>query len=215
MDLSIPLDKMKILSKNFYLKDSALVAKNLLGKLLIRKLKEKDKLLVGRIVETEAYYGEKDPASRAYGGMKNFNKLMWGEVGRAFIYMVHANWLLNAVAHSENEAGAVLIRAIEPLYGIEEMQKQRKVSDLTELTSGPGKLTKALKIAKELNGADLTNVESEIYICHSQAEKSFKIQSNHRIGVSRDLPVKLRFYIDGNPFISKIKTKNKYGPVGI
>lgn len=193
--------EMKILSRNFYLKDPALVAKNLLGKMLVRKINSK--LLVGKIVETEAYYGEKDPASRAYRGMKNFNKLMWGEVGRAFIYMVHANWLLNAVAHPENEAGAVLIRALEPLNGVKEMKKYRRVSDLTELTSGPGKLTKAMKITKELNGTDLTNIESEIYICHRKAKEAFKIRSSHRIGVSSDLPLKLRFYIESNPYVSR------------
>ncbi|MEM2925493.1 MAG: DNA-3-methyladenine glycosylase [Methanocellales archaeon] len=191
---------MTILSRKFYLKDPALVAKNLLSKVLVRKINSK--LLVGKIVETEAYYGEKDPASRAYRGMKNFNKPMWGEAGRAFIYMVHANWLFNAVAHPENEAGAVLIRALEPLNGVEEMKKYRKVSDLTELTSGPGKLTKAMKITEELNGTDLTNIESEIFICHWKAEEA-KIRSSYRIGVSRDLPLKLRFYLESNPYVSR------------
>lgn len=200
--------EMKVLSREFYLKDPAIVAKNLLGKLLVRRIKSE--LLIGRIVETEAYYSEKDPASRAYRGLKNFNKPMWGEVGRAFIYMVHANWLLNAIAHPENEAGAVLIRALEPLDGLEEMKKNRRVSNLTELTSGPGKLTKAMKITKELNGADLTNIESEVFICQCEEKIIFKIRSSHRIGVSRDLPIKLRFYIESNPYVSKPN-----GPVGI
>ncbi|MEM2924580.1 MAG: DNA-3-methyladenine glycosylase [Methanocellales archaeon] len=192
---------MKVLPREFYSKDPAVVAKNLLGKVLIRRIKSE--LLIGRIVETEAYYGEKDPASRAYKGVKNFNKPMWGEVGRAFIYMVHANWLLNAIAHPENEAGAVLIRALEPLDGLEEMKKHRKISNITELTSGPGKLTKAMNITNKLNGVDLTNIESEIFICQFEEEMIFKIRSSHRIGVSRDLPIKLRFYIESNPYVSK------------
>lgn len=194
---------MKVLSRAFYLKDPALAAKNLIGKVLVRRLA--DEVLRGRMVETEAYYGENDPASRAYNGVKKFNKPMWEDAGRAFIYMVHANWLLNIVAHPENEVGAVLIRAVEPLEGIEEMKKHRKAGNIIKLTSGPGKLTRAMRITRELNRVDLTNSRSEIFICDSECESdtNLKILSSHRIGVKRDLARELRFYIEGNPFVSR------------
>ena len=106
---------MSMLSKDFYERDPALVAKNLLGKILVRKINSE--ILSGKIVETEAYYGEDDPASKAYKGRRMFNELMFMDVGKAFIYMVHGNWLLNIVAHLKGSVGAVLIRAIQPMEG--------------------------------------------------------------------------------------------------
>ncbi|MCD6431873.1 DNA-3-methyladenine glycosylase [Candidatus Bathyarchaeota archaeon] len=191
---------MKVLPKDFYERDPALVAKELLGKILVRRLGSE--VLSGKIVETEAYYGKNDPASRAYTGRKIFNELMFLDVGKAFIYMVHANWLLNIVAHLKNDVGAVLIRAIEPLEGIEIMRKNRKVEDIRNLTSGPGKLTKALAITKEQNGIDVTEISSELTIAEGKME-SFEIETSHRIGVKNDLPRELRFFVKGNKFVSK------------
>ena len=191
---------MKVLPKDFYERDPALVAKELLGKILVRRLGFE--VLSGKIVETEAYYGKNDPASRAYTGRKIFNELMFLDVGKAFIYMVHANWLLNIVAHLKNDVGAVLIRAIEPLEGIEIMRKNRKVEDIRNLTSGPGKLTKALAITKEQNGIDVTEISSELTIAEGKME-SFEIETSHRIGVKNDLPRELRFFVKGNKFVSK------------
>lgn len=91
--------------------------------MIIRKLDSQT--LSGKIVETEAYYGENDPASRAYKGRKKFNEPMFLDAGKTFIDMVHGNWLLNIVAHPKGEVGAVLIRAIEPLSGIALMMKNR------------------------------------------------------------------------------------------
>ena len=191
---------MKVLPKDFYERDPALVAKELLGKILVRRLGSE--VLSGKIVETEAYYGKNDPASRAYTGRKIFNELMFLDVGKAFIYMVHANWLLNIVAHLKNDVGAVLIRAIEPLEGIEIMRKNRKVEDIRNLTSGPGKLTKALAITKEQNGIDVTERSSELTIAEGKME-SFEIETSHRIGVKNDLPRELRFFVKGSKFVSK------------
>jgi DNA-3-methyladenine glycosylase len=191
---------MKILGRRFYERDPSLVAKDLLGKLLVRKINSK--VLSGKIVETEAYYGEKDPASRAYRGRMKFNELMYAEPGRTFIYMVHGNWLLNIVAHLKGEVGAILIRAIEPIRGIREMQKNREVENLYSLTNGPGKLTKALAITKEQNGIYVTEEESELTITEGEKEE-ISISSSHRIGVRNDLPKKLRFFIKGNKFVSK------------
>lgn len=189
---------MKTLSKDFYERNPASVAKDLLGKTLQRKLDSE--VLSGKIVETEAYYGGDDPASRAYRGKKRFNQLMFMSVGKTFIYMVHANWLLNIVAHPKGDVGAVLIRAVEPIEGIETMGSNRNVKRLRDLTNGPGKLTKALAITKELNGIDVTEGDSQIVVVEGEKE-GFEICSSHRIGVKVDLPRELRFFIKGDKFI--------------
>jgi len=176
------------------------VARELLGNLLVRRLK--NLILIGKIIETEAYYGENDPASRAFKGRTRLSEPMFKEVGRAFIYMVHGNWLLNVVAHPKHEVGAVLIRALEPISGIEIMRKFRKVSNIQDLTNGPGKLTKSFKITKELNEVDLTSSSSVLFISKGRNER-FEISSSRRIGVSKDLDFDLRFFIKGNAFVSR------------
>lgn len=190
---------MSMLSKDFYERDPALVAQDLLGKILVRKINSE--ILSGKIVETEAYYGEDDPASKAYKGRKMFNELMFMDVGKAFIYMVHGNWLLNIVAHLKGSVGAVLIRAIQPMEGIENMQKNRNMKDTCDLTSGPGKLTKALAITNDLNGIDVKRKNSQLMIVEGKSE-SLQISSSRRIGVKADLPQKLRFFVKGNKFVS-------------
>jgi len=116
--------------------------------------------------------------------------------------MVHANWLLNIVAHMEASVGAVLIRALEPLEGIEVMKKNRDTKDKRDLTSGPGKLTKALAITNELNGIDVTRTNEQLMLVRGEIE-SFSIGSSPRIGVKADLPQELRFYIKRNIFVSR------------
>ena len=191
---------MKTLSKEFYERDPAEVARELIGKILVRRID--NNVLKGRIVEAEAYYGQDDPASRAYRGRKKFNELMFKDVGKTFIYMVHGNWLLNIVAHPRGKVGAVLIRALEPLEGVEAMMRNRGIQDIYSLTNGPGKLTEAMMITNKLNGVDVTDSNSEIQILEGIGE-NFNIKDSYRIGVRKDLPVKLRFYIAGNRFVSK------------
>jgi DNA-3-methyladenine glycosylase len=193
---------MKILERKFYEGDPAAVAKALLGKILVREVDSK--ILSGKIVETEAYYGERDPASRAYKGRMKFNELMFAEPGRTFIYMVHGNWLLNIVAHFKGEVGAVLIRAVEPILGIEVMVKNREVENFHSLTNGPGKLSKALTITKDLNGIDVTKRKSELRVTEGK-EEEIEISSSHRIGVRVDLPRELRFFIRENKFVSRAR----------
>ena len=188
-----------VLLREFYERDPEIVAEELLGKRLIRKSDEY--FLEGIIVETEAYYGLDDPASRAYHGVKNYNRPMWNKSGRAFIYNVHKYWMFNIVAHKPNEIGAVLIRAVEPTKGIEAMKRNRHVEKVYDLTNGPGKLSIALKIDKSLNGVPVTSYESKIIIANNQME--YEIGSSYRIGVKKDLEKKLRFFIKGNKFVSR------------
>ena len=194
--------QLKVLSKKFYERSPERVARGLLGKILMRRLGEE--ALSGIIVETEAYYGPDDPASRASHGIKDYNKLMWQEPGVAFIYNVHKYWMFNIVAHKPGGAGAVLIRAVEPIEGIAVMKRNRGITDdgrLIELTNGPGKLTVAFGIDKTLNGVCLTSKRSPIHIVDNQIQ--VKVSSSKRIGVRADLDRDLRFYIEGNRFVSK------------
>lgn len=190
---------MKKLSKNFFARDPAQVAQDLLGCVLVRKLNKKE--LAGKIVETEAYYGSKDPASRAYRGKTKLAELMWAQPGTIFIYMVHNNWLFNIVTGKKNQPSAVLIRAIEPLCGIGFMKRKRGLTEIKKLASGPGKFTQAFGITKnKFSGQDISKIKNLFII---RGRKDCKIKSSKRIGVSRDLSRNLRFCIKGNGFISR------------
>jgi DNA-3-methyladenine glycosylase len=188
-----------VLLRNFYRKDTATVAREMLGKRLIRRFE--GETLEGIIVETEAYYGLEDPASRAFNGRKNYNTIMWEEPGWVFVYNVHRYWMFNVVAHEPGEIGAVLIRALEPTRGLDAMLRNRPVEDHEELTSGPGKLTIALGIDKGLHGMDVTDPGGQIII--TDEEMDCEIGSSRRIGVTRDLERDLRFYVKGSPYVSR------------
>lgn len=186
------------LPKKFYNRDAAIVARELLGCIIVKR--DEEAILKGKIVETEAYYGLSDPASRARD--KKIGVIMNGQPGIAFIYMVHGNWLFNVTTMPVGEASGILIRAVEPLEGIEIMRKRRKKEKLTDLTSGPGKFTKAFGIDKRYNGLKIYDRHSPIYITEAK-ERNFEIVESHRIGVKEDLPQPLRFYIKDNKFVSK------------
>jgi|GEM_PF-87724 len=182
----------KPLPLGFFQKKAEEVAKKLLGKYLCNNG------FIGKIVETEAYYGQKDPASRAFKGKNKISELMFDSGGKILIYMVHSRWLMNFVTGKLNDPQAVLIRAIEPIVGIEKMKELSKKEDITQLCNGPGKLTYAMGINKNHHGQI---IGESIHICDGAAPK--KIISSHRIGVSKDLKKKLRFYIANNRFVSK------------
>ncbi len=185
------------LPPKFFQRNAKQVAIELLGKLLVKK--ERDgTLLIGKIVETEAYYGTNDPASRAYRGLKKHNKGMWLEGGHIFTYMVHANWMFN-ITTDHDDPEAVLIRAIEPFTGLKVMYSRRRRERIRELCSGPGKLSAAFGIDISYNEKVLGN---GLYIAQSPYT-DFEIGSSHRIGVSADVEEHLRFFIKGNRFVSR------------
>jgi DNA-3-methyladenine glycosylase len=189
---------MQVLPRSFYKRRTDTVAQELLGKILVRRLD--DELLGGIIVETEAYFGGDDPASRAYDGLKTYNRVMFEKPGHLFIYNVHQYWMLNLIAHNDG-VGGILIRAIEPTMGLEIMKQNRPVKRLCDLTSGPGKLTLALNVDKNLNGVDATRIDSPVYVLDNQYRHV--IGTSHRIGVTRDLPEPYRYYVKNNEFVSK------------
>ena len=189
---------VQVLQRDFYFRRTDLVARDLLGKILVRRIG--DELLGGIIVETEAYFGDDDPASRAFNGLKEYNRVMFEEPGRLFIYNVHKYWMLNIIAHTDG-VGGILIRAIEPTIGIEAMKRNRPVIKLRDLTSGPGKLSLALDVDKSLNGLDVTTEASPVYVLDN--DLSFDISTSHRIGVTRDLPEHYRYFVKGNRYVSR------------
>jgi len=182
-----PSYKIAPLSQEFFKGDAKDVAAQLLGKIIIKK--EGENIMAGKIIETEAYYGYGDPASRAYKGKKDYNKGMWLPGGHIFIYMVHANWMFNITTDGD-EPQAVLIRAVEPLVGLKFMYERRN-RKLRELCNGPGKWTRAFGIEKKFNEKPLNG---EIIIADSPW-KDFEIKKSHRIGVVADLDEPLRFFI--------------------
>jgi DNA-3-methyladenine glycosylase len=189
----------------FYQRPTEVVAKDLLGKKLVRTIRNNNKQfrLAGVIVETEAYGHNDDLASHAYVGPTGRNKIMFGDVGRAYVYFTYGNhFCLNVSARrSKVEAGAVLIRGIEPVEGIELMRQFRPVDDIFSLTSGPGKLTQALNITSSLNGTDMTNSGSEIYFEFGKRPK--RIVTTPSIGITRAADKKWRFVDPSSPFISR------------
>ncbi len=191
-----------ILSQEFYHRDTIDVAKDLLGKVIVRVVR--GKILSGMIVETEAYRSKDDPGSHAYRGMTERNRVMFGEVGRSYVYFTYGNhYCLNLVAKDDSTAaGAALIRAIEPLQGIELMRKFRKISDIYNLTSGPGKLTKALDITKDQNAVDATK-KGELYVTEGRRIDESQVIAASRIGINLGLDKKWRFLIKDNQFVSK------------
>jgi len=176
---------MKLLSRSFYERDTVKVAKDLLGKILVRKYN--GVIISGIITETEAYRFDDDPASHAHRGMTERNKAMFDQVGRSYVYFTYGKYYcVNAVARSKNfEAGAVLIRSLQPKQRVDLMIKNRKTKDLSNISNGPAKLTQALKITKKQYGMDLTKL-SELYITQgTQFHK--KISANHRIGIKKGI----------------------------
>jgi len=172
---------LNILPREFYLKDTVTVAKNLLGKRIVRKISRYE--VSGIITETEAYRHKDDPASHAFRKITERNRAMFGDVGMAYVYFTYGMYFcFNVVArHPKIEAGAVLIRAIEPEKGINVMQKNRKITNLKSLTNGPAKLTQALEITKEHYGTDLTK-HSKLFITDG-IKKPEKISASPRIGI--------------------------------
>jgi len=193
------------LGRQFYNRDPRKVARNLLGKLLIRR--EGRKRRVGRIVEVEAYL-DGDPAAHSFAGRTDRNFILWGPPGLAYVYFIYGNhFLFNVSCLPDGCAGGVLFRALEPVEGLEAMAHARGCSleelrDLRLLTSGPGRLADAFDITRARdNGKDLTSGKSDLWI----SEGGFKprqIAVTPRIGITKAAERPLRYIVVGNRFVS-------------
>ncbi len=216
----------------FFNRDASIVARQLLGKLLIRRYAAtratkaragdpKCELLVGRVVEAEAYLGQTDPAAHAYIGKTPRNAVLFGPPGVAYVYFIYGNhYCLNVSCMPEGNAGCVLFRALEPVAGLASMAKLRGLNlrgldlrglDLASpasnallrsISSGPGRLTQAMAITRQRhNGMALTSARSELFLT-DDGWRPERIVTTPRINVTKAAERPLRYVIAGNPFVS-------------
>ncbi|MBI4547298.1 MAG: DNA-3-methyladenine glycosylase [Ignavibacteriae bacterium] len=206
----------KKLPRSFYLRPTLTVAKDLLGKYFCRRIDRQ--LLIGKIVEVEAYLGETDPASHAYRGQTIRNEVMFWEGGHLYVYFTYGmHFCANVVTEEKGKGRAILLRAVEPIKGIKLMCRNRGFTtdgtparrspplrtaggDYRMLANGPAKLCDAFGIKKAQNGTDLLG--DEIYIANGETIPESKIISTIRIGVKNGSDKKWRFYIEGNRWVS-------------
>jgi DNA-3-methyladenine glycosylase len=194
------------LPQTFYEPSAELIASRLLGHWLIRRMPAG--LCGGPIVETEAYLMN-DPACHAYGGRTPRNRVMWGQPGFAYVYLIYGyHFCVNAVCCGEGVAEAVLIRAIQPTIGLEQMRGRRSIADLRHLTNGPAKLCEAMAIDRTLDGANLFDLESPLFIAANPHVVAFRertgpVLTSKRIGITKAAEVPLRFFLAGSPFVSR------------
>lgn len=200
MALNLQPDVVRSFSPEFFLPSAAEVAPKLLGHWLLRRTKHG--FCGGPIVEAEAYIRE-DPACHAYRGKTPRNQVMWGPPGRAYVYFIYGNYYcFNVVCQRDGVAEAVLVRAIEPVFDRTWMLEHRAVSDLRQLTSGPGKLCLAMNIGREHNGIDLCDVSQPVVLGLNPDAATFRrnfgpVITTTRIGLSAAADLPLRFYLDG------------------
>lgn len=200
----------RVLPPQFFDRDPITVARELLGKLLCHD--EGGQLLVGRIVETEAYLAVDDPANHAYRGRTPRNAAMFGPPGYAYVYAIHRYCCLNVVTEGEGIPSAVLLRAVEPLQGIDTMSRRRGTARHVNLANGPGKMCQAFAINRSLDRWALTRGE-RLWLAETPAETAIDLVVTPRIGVTsaRDLP--LRFCDAASTCLSRRVQRLSKGPL--
>ena len=173
------------------------VARECLGKVIVHGS------TAGRIVEVEAYLGPEDLAAHASRGITDRTRVLYGPPGHAYVYFIYGMYdCLNFVAEHDGTPGGILIRAVEPLSGLAVMQHRRpNARKVQDLASGPGKLTLAMGITRELNGADL--VEGPLTVRRLRDEPPFEIAVSPRIGITQCADLPLRFCVKGSGFVSR------------
>lgn len=194
------------LPRDFYMPSAAVVARELLGSLLLRATPQG--IVGGEIVETEAYLVD-DPACHAFRGPTPRNRVMFGAPGHAYVYFIYGcHFCVNAVCLPQGAGEAVLIRAIEPSIGLPHLRAARPVLRDRDLTSGPAKLCQAMRISRPLNGADLCNPSSGLWIAPHPDLAGFRARrgpavTGPRVGITRAAELPLRFMLASSPFVSR------------
>ncbi len=195
-----------LLKPEFFDADPRKVARALLGKLLIRKTPRG--VLAGRVVETEAYLGEGDAAAHAAAGRTARNAVLFGPPGHAYVYFIYGNhYCLNISCLPDGVAGCVLLRALEPVAGIEAMARARDVRlgaahHLRKISSGPGRLAQAFGITREHdNGKSLVSAKSDLQLV-DDGYRVRRVMVTPRIGIVKSAARSLRYFIAGNRFVS-------------
>jgi DNA-3-methyladenine glycosylase len=198
------------LARDFYARETLRVARDLLGQRLVRHVR--GQVLAARIVEVEAYVGHDDQACHASRGRTARNAVMFGPPGYAYVYFVYGmHHCVNAVTEPEGSAAAVLIRAVEPLQGLDVMRQNRKGRRGVDLTNGPAKLCYALEIERVLNGADLVSGQA-LWIERDRAVPDTDVASGPRIGVRGDeraLTVPWRLWVRDHPYVSRARSTGR------
>ncbi len=191
---------MAVLTRDFYDRDPVEVARELIGKHLVRRTPHG--LCGGAVVETEAYLASCDPASHSFRGMTPKNATMFGRAGLLYVFPIHGRHCLNAVTESRGIASAVLIRAVRPLHGIELMQQRRQCQSI-DLARGPARLCDAFAVDRRLDGWDLTR-GTRLWIEEPDAAvvSDRQIVVSPRIGVTSGHGLELRFFLQDNPYVS-------------
>ncbi|MDA1313827.1 MAG: DNA-3-methyladenine glycosylase [Acidobacteria bacterium] len=195
------ISRTRRLKRAFFNRPTLDVAPDLLGKIIVQKLD--GHVLAGKIVETEAYLGNGDRAAHSARGRTRSTEVIFGPPGHAYVYLCYGMYeCLNLIAEPDGEAGCVLIRALEPLVGIKQIQQRRpNAKRLRDLASGPGKLTLALGVTRSRNGVDVTR--GELTVRELREPAVFDIVQTTRIGISLSHDLPYRFYIKDNNFVSK------------
>lgn len=202
------------LPREFFNRDPVTVGRDLLGKLLIRR--EGRKLLAGRIVENEAYLGAIDPASHAYIGRTPRNAVLFGPPGHAYVYFIYGMYFCtNVSCKPEGNGGGVLLRALEPVLGLEAMADARgielpsepRTTQLRMISSGPGRMSEALGITRPRdNGKDFTSRQSDLWIA-DDGQRPGQVTVTARININKAVDEPLRFFVADNPFVSGPKVR--------
>jgi len=198
------------LPRSFYQPSARIVATRLLGHWLIRNTPAGP--CGGVIVETEAYLTG-DPACHGFPGPTARNRALFGEPGHGYVYLIYGyHFCANAVCRPTGVAEAVLIRAIEPTFGQELLRRQRLVTELRNLTNGPAKLCEAMQIDRSLDGIDLCDSNSALFIARNPRVEKFRkdyapIVTTPRVGITRAAAMPLRFYLEGSVYVSQRKAK--------
>ena len=187
------------LLREFFARDPVVLARDLLGRVLFYKTPEG--LLAGRIVETEAYTGAADPASHAFRGPTARNAVMFGPAGHAYVYFTYGmHYCLNVTAEAPGTAGAVLLRALEPLAGVEMMRARGDHGPESRLLSGPGKIGRAFGLSLDDNGRDFTR--GPLGLAAGTAVPTREVAITRRIGISRAVDLPYRFTVVSSRSVS-------------
>ena len=189
------------LGRAFYARPSATVARDLLGRILVREVE--GRRLAVRIVETEAY-AQDDPASHSFRGRTPRNATMFGPPGHAYVYFVYGmHWCVNVVTGSSGEGSAVLIRAGEPLEGVDAMAEARGIADPERLCRGPANLARALGIDGSLDGADLLRGDGGLHVHAGSPPPPGDVRATPRIGIREGVELPWRFVVGGDRWASR------------
>lgn len=195
------------LGKKFYIREVTTVAKELIGKTFVKNVN--GEIVSAKIVEVEAYNGKIDEAAHSFGGKTKRNKVMFNEGGFLYVYFIYGtHYCCNVVTGLENDGSAVLIRAVEPLTGIDYLAENRygktklTEKELLGLTNGPGKICKAFNITKKDNGIDLSG--DEIFLFDAKKVDKSRITQTVRVGIKKSEELPWRFYLKDNLFVSKL-----------